>query len=132
MLTTPVRPIYTLFCLYKRKLRRDAQSTVSRVGRKPGSPLVTHAVCAIAVAGSTDSAPTDIRNVRLSRLFMNSPHAPVPTARNLSVYICNVKKLRFRLTLRGISNDRYLRLTGFANTRENLQKQMRRSCNRDR
>jgi hypothetical protein len=48
MLTTPANPRAAGFCRNSRKFIREAQSTVSRFGKKPGSGPVTHCGAAIA------------------------------------------------------------------------------------
>jgi hypothetical protein len=70
--------MYEAFLRQIAKLRRVAQSTVSRLGRNGGRPLVTQTVCAATTLGKepSESAPAEARKARLSRQDMKTPDRP--------------------------------------------------------
>ena len=70
MLTTPANPRLSGFFRNSRKFIREAQSTVSRFGKKPGSAPVTQLGAAIAetvsgkVAATAKDAPMKARRLK--------------------------------------------------------------------
>src|SRR5262245_32640447 len=83
MLTAPARPRYASFFRNTWKFRCEAQSTVSRLGRKPGSGPVTHCAAASAAgAPASVRAPTEPPiNVRLLTSVMTE-FSPGPASRH--------------------------------------------------